>query len=72
MDPAIVDRGATWNPPLYTGLRVMQPYEVVIGSTLPMLRDDGVQLNDKNYGATYLLEKRDGVCKALLVGSWVS
>ena len=38
------DRGATWNPPLYTGLRMMQPYEVVIGSTLPMLRDDGVRV----------------------------
>jgi hypothetical protein len=38
------DRGATWNPPLYTGLRVLQPYEVVIGSTLPMLRDDGVRI----------------------------
>jgi hypothetical protein len=38
------DRGATWNRPLYTGLRVMQPYEIVIGSTLPMLRDDGVRI----------------------------
>ncbi|MEA2345228.1 MAG: hypothetical protein QOF63_3397 [Thermoanaerobaculia bacterium] len=38
------DRGATWNPPLFTGLRMMQPYEVVIGSTLPMLRDDGVRI----------------------------
>jgi hypothetical protein len=38
------DRGATWNPPLYTGLQMMQPYEVVIGSTLPMLLDDGVRI----------------------------
>ncbi|MEA2325450.1 MAG: hypothetical protein QOE68_409 [Thermoanaerobaculia bacterium] len=38
------DRGGTWNRPLYTGLRVLQPYEVVIGSTLPMLRDDGVRI----------------------------
>ncbi|MBV9070716.1 MAG: hypothetical protein JO231_18525 [Acidobacteria bacterium] len=38
------DRGATWNPPLYTGLRVMHPYEVVIGSTLPMLLDDGLRI----------------------------
>jgi hypothetical protein len=37
-------RGATWKPPLYTGLRMMQPYEVVIGSTLPMLCDDGVRI----------------------------
>jgi hypothetical protein len=39
-----IDRGATWNRPLYTGLRIAQPYEAVIGSTLPMLRDDGVRL----------------------------
>jgi hypothetical protein len=39
------DRGATWKPPLYTGLRVRQPYEVVIGSTLPMLRGDGVRID---------------------------
>jgi hypothetical protein len=38
------DGGVTWKPPLYTGLRVMEPYEVVIGSTLPMLRDDGLRL----------------------------
>jgi hypothetical protein len=39
------DGGATWNPPLYTGLRVAQPYEAVLGSTLPMLRDDGVRVD---------------------------
>lgn len=39
------DRGATWNPPLYTGLRIAQPYEAVLGSTLPMLRDDGVRID---------------------------
>jgi hypothetical protein len=39
-----IDRGATWRPPLYTGVRVLQPYEVVIGSTLPMLRDDGLRI----------------------------
>jgi hypothetical protein len=38
------DGGATWNRPLYTGLRVMQPYEIVIGSTLPMLGEDGVRI----------------------------
>jgi len=38
------DRGTTWRPPLYTGLRMMQPYEVVVGSTLPMLMDDGVRI----------------------------
>lgn len=39
------DRGATWNRPLYTGLRIAQPYEAVVGSTLPMLRDDGVRID---------------------------
>jgi len=39
------DRGATWNRPLYTGLRVGQPYQAVVGSTLPMLRDDGVRID---------------------------
>lgn len=38
------DRGATWNPPLYTGLRIARPYEALMGSTLPMLRDDGVRI----------------------------
>jgi hypothetical protein len=38
------DRGVTWSAPLYTGLRVNQPYDLVIGSTLPMFRDNGVRV----------------------------
>lgn len=53
------DRGATWNLPLYTGLRVMQPYEAVIGSTLPMLRDDGVRIDVTMTGSDG--ETREGI-----------
>jgi len=38
------DGGKTWSEPLYTGLRAGQPYEIVIGSTLPMISDDGVRV----------------------------
>lgn len=37
------DRGATWLT-LYTGLRADQPYEVVIGSTLPLMMSGGVRV----------------------------
>jgi hypothetical protein len=43
----------------------------------PVIIDQGgtrawVQLNDESYGATYLLEKKEGVWTALVVASWVS
>jgi len=40
-----MDHGETWSRPLYTGLRAAQPYDVVIGSTLPMIIRDGVRLD---------------------------
>jgi hypothetical protein len=38
-----LDRGNTWES-LYTGLRELQPYELVIDSTIPLIRPDGVRI----------------------------
>jgi len=38
------DGGRTWDPPLYTGLRVNQPYVVRAVSDLPLLADDHLQV----------------------------
>jgi len=38
------DGGKTWERPLYTGLRVDQPYEVVPRSALPLLAGDSLQV----------------------------
>jgi hypothetical protein len=38
------DGGQTWGPPLYTGLRVNQPYVVRTVSLLPLLAEDHLQV----------------------------
>lgn len=38
------DGGRTWGPPLYTGLRVNQPYVVTAASRLPLLAGDHLQV----------------------------
>jgi hypothetical protein len=40
-----MDGGATWSRPLYTGLRSTHPYDIVPGSTLPLIIPDGVRID---------------------------
>ena len=44
------DGGATWSHPLYTGLRVGEPYEVCPASDLTLLARDHLQVEAKNTG----------------------